>query len=129
MAEGWTRHLKAGELEPCSAGVAPKGLDPRAVVVMAEAGVDISDQRSRSLEAVLADRGSSVDWVLTVCDSARESCPVFPGTARVVHRSFDDPPHLAAGAASEEEALDGYRRVRDEIRRFVEGLPASLDTL
>lgn len=128
MAEGWVRRLRSDVLDPCSAGVAPKGLDPRAVAVMAEAGVDISGQRSRSLDEVLAERGGRVDWVVTVCDSARESCPVFPGNARTIHRSFDDPPHLAEGAASEEEALEHYRRVRDEIREMVESFPASLET-
>ncbi|HUP43866.1 MAG TPA: arsenate reductase ArsC [Thermoanaerobaculia bacterium] len=126
MAEGWARQLRGDELEPCSAGVAPKGLDPRAVAVMAEAGVDISGQASEHVDDLLrrlAGRGSAVDWVVTVCDSARESCPVFPGKAKVLHRSFDDPPRLAAGAASEEAALAPYRRVRDEIRRFVAELP------
>lgn len=131
MAEGWVRQLRSDVLDACSAGVAPKGLDPRAVAVMAEAGVDISGHRSRSLDEVLAEvaeRGGRIDWVLTVCDSARESCPVFPGDVRTIHRSFDDPPHLAAGAASEAEALEHYRRVRDEIREMVESFPASLET-
>lgn len=128
MAEGWARHLRAEELAPFSAGVAPKGLDPRAVAVMAEVGVDLSDQRSQSLDEVLAERGGDgFDWVVTVCDSARESCPVFPGVAQKAHRSFDDPPHLATGAASEEEALSHYRRVRDEIREWVLTLPGSLE--
>ena len=129
MAEGWARSLLADAIEPCSAGVAPKGLDPRAVAVMAEAGVDISGQASEHVDDLmrrLAERGETVDRVITVCDSARESCPVFPGRARVLHRSFDDPPRLAAGAATEEEALAAYRRVRDEIRDFVERLPGLL---
>jgi arsenate reductase len=130
MAEGWARHLRGDALEPFSAGVAPKGLDPRAVAVMAEAGVDISDQASEHVDDLLrrlAERGSAVDWVVTVCDAARESCPIFPGKAKFLHRSFDDPPRLAAGAATEEEALAPYRRVRDEIRRFVTELPAVLE--
>ena len=129
MAEGWARRLLDHKVEPCSAGVAPKGLDPRATAVMAEAGVDISGQPSEHVDDLLrrlAGRGETVDWVVTVCDSAQESCPVFPGRARVLHRSFDDPPHLAAGAASEEEALAVYRRVRDEIRDFVAELPETL---
>jgi arsenate reductase (thioredoxin) len=129
MAEGWVRRLRSDILDPCSAGVAPKGLDPRAVAVMAEAGVDIAGQRSKSLDEVLAEKGGAVDWVVTVCDSARESCPVFPGEARTLHRSFDDPPHLAEGAASEEEALEHYRRVRDQIRELVESFPASLESV
>lgn len=131
MAEGWARHLVGDRIEPCSAGVAPKGLDPRAVRVMAEAGVDLSGHASEHVDdllAELAEAGEELDWVVTVCDSARESCPVFADRARVVHRSFDDPPRLAAGAASEEEALAPYRRVRDEIRAFVAGLPESLET-
>jgi len=124
MAAGWARALQADVLEPWSAGVEAHGLNPRAVAVMAEAGVDISGQASRTLDE-LPDL--DFDVVVTVCDNARESCPVFPGRARVVHRGFDDPPHLARGAASEEEALAHYRRVRDEIRAFVAGLPESLD--
>ena len=123
MAEGWTRHLHGGRIRALSAGVRPKGLDPRAVRVMAEAGVDIAGQRSRSVEDVL---DTPVDVVVTVCDAARESCPVFPRRARVVHRGFEDPPRLAEGLGSEDEALAIYRRVRDEIRGFVEGLPGSL---
>jgi len=129
MAEGWARRLLGDAIEPYSAGVAPKGLDPRAVAVMAEVGVDLTGQSSKHVDELLrrlAEREESLDWVVTVCDSAQESCPVFPGRARVLHRSFDDPPRLAAGAASEEEALAPYRRVRDEIRRFVAELPEIL---
>lgn len=128
MAEGWARHLLGDRVEPLSAGVAPKGIDPRAVRVMAEAGVDLSGQRSTHVDELLE---AEPDWVVTVCDSAREACPVFPGPpgrTRTVHRRFDDPPHLAAGAASEEEALAHYRRVRDEIRAFVAALPESLES-
>jgi arsenate reductase len=124
MAEGWTRALKGGEIEACSAGIEARGLDPRAVAVMAEAGVDISRQRSTTLDGLGDLR---FDVVVTVCADAHESCPVFPGRARVVHRGFDDPPRLAAGAATAAEALAHYRRVRDEIRAFVEALPAGLE--
>jgi arsenate reductase len=124
MAEGWTRALKGGEIEACSAGIEARGLDPRAVAVMAEAGVDISRQRSTTLDGLGDLR---FDVVVTVCADAHESCPVFPGRARVVHRGFDDPPRLAAGAATEAEALAHYRRVRDVIRAFVETLPAGLE--
>jgi arsenate reductase len=120
MAEGWARALKAREVEASSAGVSPLGLNPLAVRVMAEAGVDIAGHRSKTPAEV-----GPVDVVVTVCDSAREACPVIPG-ARAVHAGFDDPPRLAAGAATEEEALSHYRRVRDEIRRFVEGMPGNL---
>lgn len=129
MAEGWARRLLGDALEPYSAGVAPKGLDPRAVAVMAEVGVDLTGQSSKHVDELLrrlAERGEDLDWVVTVCDSAQESCPIFPGRARILHRSFDDPPRLAAGAASEEEALAPYRRVRDEIRGFVAELPEIL---
>lgn len=124
MAEGWARALKSDVLEAWSAGVETHGLNPRAVQVMAEAGVDISGHRSEHVDDLL---GVGFDVVVTVCDNARESCPVFPGRARVVHRGFDDPPRLAREAASEEEALGHYRRVRDEIRAFVAGLPESLE--
>lgn len=126
MAEGWARELAGDLVEPCSAGLEARGLDPRAVRVMAEAGVDVSGQRSRTL----ADLGEvAVDDVVTVCDHAHETCPLFPGGARVVHVGFDDPPRLAAGARDEEEALGHYRRVRDEIRAFVARLPGALDEL
>ncbi len=123
MAEGWARHLKGDVIEPYSAGIEKHGLNEKAVRVMAEAGVDISGQQSRLVSELPVQ---DFDYVVTVCDHAHESCPLFPGTARVVHRGFDDPPRLAAGAASEEEALEHYRRVRDEIRAFVETLPESL---
>lgn len=123
MAEGWARHLKSDVLEAHSAGIEVHGLNPRAVQVMAEAGVDISHQRSKHVDEV---RDIPFDYVVTVCDQAREHCPLFPGRAKVIHMGFDDPPRLAAGARSEEEALAHYRRVRDEIRAFVESLPESL---
>ena len=125
MAEGWTRHLRGGEYEPYSAGVEPKAVDPLAVRVMAEAGVDISGQRAKKLGDLF---GIAFDVVVTVCDNAREMCPLYPGETRVVHRSFEDPPALAAQAPDEEAALKIYRRVRDEIREFAAGLPGSLDT-
>ncbi len=126
MAEGWARQLKSGEIDSYSAGVKPVGMNPDAVRVMAEAGVDISTQYSKHVDE-LCD--AVFDYVVTVCDHAYESCPVFPGRAKVVHRGFDDPPHLATGAASEAERLAPYRRVRDEIRDFVASLPESLDAL
>jgi len=126
MAEGWARALKGGAVEPYSAGIEARGLNPMAVRVMAEAGVDIRGHRSKTVDEV---RGIPFDVVVTVCGHAHETCPAWlGGNARVVHVGFDDPPALARGAASEEAALDVYRRVRDEIRAFVESLPASLDT-
>ena len=124
MSEGWARHLKGDDIEAYSAGVAPHGVDPRAIKVMAEAGVDISGHTSKHVDE-LAD--VDLDIVVTVCDNAAESCPVFPGDVRKVHRGFDDPPRLAKNAASEEEALQHYRRVRDEIRAFIETLPESIE--
>ena len=123
MAEGWARHLKGNVLEPYSAGIETHGLNPSAVKVMAEVGVDISGHRSKHVSEL---KDIAFDYVVTVCDNARESCPLFPGRAKVVHVGFDDPPRLAKSAATEEEAFAHYRRVRDEIRAFVETLPASL---
>lgn len=125
MAEGWARHLRGDRIEAFSAGLEARGLNPSAVKVMQEAGVDISRQKSQRVEEVL---NVPFDYVVTVCSHADEHCPVFPGKARVVHRGFDDPPRLAKDAASEEEALAHYRRVRDEIRGFVESLPEFLQT-
>ena len=123
MAEGWARHLRGDVIEAFSAGIETHGMNPSAVKVMAEAGVDISGQRSKQADEL---GHVSFDNVVTVCDRASESCPVFPGRTRIMHRGFDDPPKLAAEARNEEEALDHYRRVRDEIRAFVETLPTSL---
>jgi arsenate reductase len=123
MAEGWARRLKGDAIEAYSAGVKPGGLDPRAVRVMAEAGVDISGHRSKHVGELA---GVPFDCVITVCDSAREACPLFPGRTRVIHAGFDDPPHLARDAKTEDEALAPYRRVRDEIRVFIETLPKVL---
>lgn len=119
MAEGWARQLRGDEIIACSAGIETHGLNPLAVRVMAEAGVDISGQKSK-LVAELPRQ--SFDLVITVCGHADKNCPFFPGPTRVVHHGFDDPPKLAAGAASEEEALGHYRRVRDEIRDFIKTL-------
>jgi arsenate reductase (thioredoxin) len=123
MAEGWARHLKDDEIEPCSAGIATHGLNPRAVRVMAEAGVDISGHRSQHVDE-FAD--AAIDVVVTVCSHAHETCPVFPGQARVVHQGFDDPPALTRELSDEEEILAVYRRVRDEIRDFVAAMPENL---
>jgi len=124
MAEGWARHLRAQRIEAYSAGIEAHGLDPRAVRVMAEAGVDISGQTSKTVEEL---GEMSLDYVVTVCDHARQHCPIYTGRAKVLHRGFDDPPRLSADASSEEEALAHYRRVRDEIKAFVLALPEVLD--
>ena len=130
MAEGWARHLKGESIEPFSAGIETHGLNPHAVEVMAEAGVDISTQRSQHLDEF---QMSEIDVVVTVCGHAHESCPYFPGSCKVVHVGFDDPPKMAREIerqnGSEQEQLDCYRRVRDQIRAFVETLPEALATL
>jgi arsenate reductase (thioredoxin) len=123
MAEGWARKLKADSLQAYSAGIETHGLNPHAVQVLAEAGVDISGQRSKHVNEL---QDIEFDYVVTVCGHANENCPVFRGKARVIHVGFDDPPRLAANAKTEEERLETYRRVRDEIKVFVLGLPESL---
>lgn len=123
MAEGWTRHLKADAIEPYSAGIETHGLNPNAVRVMEEAGVDISRHHSKHVREL---EGIDFDYVITVCGHANENCPVFPGKAKIIHVGFDDPPKLAAEARTEEEALKHYRRVRDEIKAFVQSLPEAL---
>lgn len=127
MGEGWTRHLKGDVIEAYSAGVETHGLNPNAVKVMAEAGVDISGHQSKLLSDFPADL--EFDYVITVCGNARETCPHFPAKSKVVHVGFDDPPTLAKGMTDEEAILDMYRRVRDEIRAFVETLPGSLEDM
>ena len=125
MAEGWARKLKSDSIDPYSAGIEAHGLNARAVAVMQEAGVDISTQTSNTVEAL---QGVDLHVVVTVCGHADENCPAFFGAPRVVHVGFDDPPKLAKDAKTEEEALNHYRRVRDEVRAFIETLPASLDS-
>lgn len=122
MAEGWARALKAEEIEAHSAGTHPHGMNRLAVRAMAEAGVDISGQTSKHVGSL----EGAFDFVVTVCDAAHEACPYFGGGAKVVHFGFDDPPRLAKGAETDEDAMPHYRRVRDEIRRFVETLPQAL---
>jgi len=123
MAEGWARHLKGDVIEAYSAGIETHGLNPNAVKVMAEAGVDISGHRSKLVDEL---KDVEFDYVVTVCDNAHEFCPLFPGKTKVVHVGFDDPPRMAREAKTDEEKLDCYRRVRDEIRKFVEQCPGLL---
>src|SRR4051812_37220147 len=112
MAEGWTRALKSDVIDAHSAGVSPHGLNYRAVRVMAESGADISAHRSKHVDEL---KHIPFDYVVTVCGRADQTCPTFPGKTKVVHVPFDDPPKLAENAATEEEALAHFRRVRDEI--------------
>lgn len=123
MAEAWARHLKGDMIQPHSAGVKPHRVDPRAAKAMREVGIDISGQRSKSVEEI---GDVEFDYVVTVCDHAQQSCPVFSAKSRIVHVGFDDPPKLAEDARDEEEAMTHYRRVRDEIKEFVERLPEAL---
>ena len=120
MAEGWARHLKGDQIEAWSAGIETHGLNPLAVKVMAEAGVDISGHQSTHVKEII---DIPFDAVITVCDHARESCPLFPRPVKKIHQSFEDPPFLAKSAKSEEEVLNIYRRVRDQIKAFVMTLP------
>jgi arsenate reductase (thioredoxin) len=124
MAEAWTRRLKGNDFEAYSAGIAPKEIDPRAVKAMAEAGVNISSQKSKDIDSL---GPLEFDYVITLCDNARESCPYYPARTRLIHKGFDDPPILAESEKTEEEAMGHYRRVRDEIRAFIENLPGSLE--
>ena len=123
MAEGWARRLKGGVLEAYSAGIEKHGLNPHAVKAMAEAGVDITGQRSKTVEELGAIQ---FDYVVTVCGHANEHCPVFPGRTKIVHVGFEDPPALTRHLPDGEEKLAVYRRVRDEIRGFIETLPEGL---
>lgn len=123
MAEGFAKHLKGSVIKAYSAGIETHGLNPLAVKVMGEAGVDISGHQSTGVETFM---DMDLDYVVTVCGHAHETCPLFTGKAEVKHVGFDDPPALAADAASEEEALVHYRRVRDEIKAFVLKMPEVL---
>jgi len=120
MAEGWARHLKSDVIEAYSAGVWPVGVSSRATHVMAEAGVDISSQTSNHVDEFLT---IDFDYVITLCDNAREQCPVFSGKARMIHRAFEDPTFVMG---STEAILAAFRRTCDQIRAFVETLPESL---
>lgn len=114
MAEGFLRRLGGGRFEVFSAGTQPGSVHPLAVHAMAEAGVDISGQRSKSVDEFLAER---FDFVVTVCDQARESCPVFPGAGQQLHWSLEDPSRAGGG---DEERMEAFRRVRDQIRTHIE---------
>jgi arsenate reductase len=123
MAEGWARHLKGDVIEAYSAGIETHGLNSRAVQVMAEVGVDISGQRSKTIHEL---KGIQFDYVVTVCGHANENCPVFPGKTKVFHVGFEDPPTLTKNLPDEMEKLEVYRKVRDEIRQFIDTLPEAL---
>jgi arsenate reductase len=122
MAEGWAKHLKSDIIDAYSAGISPDQLNERAVEVMAEAGVDISQQYSKGIDDLA---GIDFDYVITLCDNARELCPVFPGNVKMFHRGFDDPSFIIG---SEHEIMTAFRKTRDRIRSFIETLPESLKT-
>lgn len=128
MAEGWTRYLNGDRIEVFSAGTETHGLNESAVMVMGEAGVDISGHQSKHLDELDDLR---FDYIVTVCDQARESCPIFEGGGRMIHVGFADPPALAESVAKRggdrQAQLDCYRQVRDQIRAFVASLPESLE--
>jgi len=127
MAEGWARALKGDTIEAYSAGIQIHGLNPDAVAVMAEAGVDIAHHSSKHVNEFVT---TDLDFLITVCGHAQESCPYFPATCEVIHVGFDDPPKmaekLAQQGADRQAQLDCFRQVRDEICSFVQGLPESL---
>lgn len=125
MAEGWAKHFHSAEIDACSAGTDPHGLNPLAVRAMADAGVDIAAHTSNTIADCDPD---TLDLVVTVCSDAHENCPVFMGSARVIHRGFDDPPRLAQNEPDDDAAMVHYERVRDEIKAFVEQLPHELVT-
>jgi arsenate reductase len=127
MAEAFARHLKGDLYEVFSAGIEAHGLNPNMVKVMAEVGIDVTGQTS---DLVTRYFDAGLEIVVSVCGHADQNCPVFPGQVRRVHKGFDDPPklarELAALGASEEQQLEPYRRVRDEIKAWVETLPGAL---
>ena len=120
MAEGWARHLRGDLIDAYSAGIFPAGVSSRAKKVMAEAGVDISGQASKHVSDLV---GIDFDYIITLCDNARDVCPIFPGSGIVIHRPFQDPTFCIG---SEQDVLDEFRKARDRIRDFIETLPQCL---
>ena len=114
MAEGYIRNLASSNFEPLSAGIEPKGLNPLAVEAMKEVGIDISRQTSKDVREFL---GQAIPYVVTVCDNAKQRCPIFPRTYKFLHWSLEDP---AEATGSHQEKLAVFRRVRDEIRQRIE---------
>jgi arsenate reductase (thioredoxin) len=114
MAEGLLRHDAGERFDVESAGTKASSVRPEAITVMSELGIDISGQRSKNVDEF---EGQRFDYVITVCDNARETCPVFFGAAERLHRSFEDPP--AQGVGSDEERMAIFRRVRDDLRAYL----------
>jgi arsenate reductase (thioredoxin) len=125
MAEGWARTLKAGVIEPYSAGLEPHGLHPDAVRAMAEVGIDISNQRSKPASLF---HDWNFDIVVTLSDRARKLCPILWKSSQIMHIAIESPPQLAASASTDEERLAFYRHARNEIRALVDSLPESLQS-
>ncbi|MDD3148086.1 MAG: arsenate reductase ArsC [Candidatus Riflebacteria bacterium] len=124
MAEGWLRYLYRDHFDAFSAGIAKHGMNNYAIQVMKEIGIDISTHHSKLLTEL---KNLNFDLVVTVCSNAHESCPLFPGKAKVVHVPFDDPPALAAGLTDQEAIMAHYRRVRDQIGEFVKSIDKLVD--
>lgn len=124
MAEGWARHIRGDEIDAYSAGIEVHGLNPHAVKVMNEAGINISHQRSKHINEV---KDIAFDYIITVCQHIHELCPLSPFKVKTIHQGFDDPPMLAKDAKNQEEALNHFRRVRDEIKAFIRKLPMALE--
>jgi len=121
IAEGWARHLKGDIIDAYSAGISPGQLNTKAIAAMAEAGVDISGQRPKHIDEL---HRIDFDYVVTLCNNARQQCPVFSGKAKLVHKAFDDPSFMAG---SEEDIMLAFQRLRDDIRAFIETLPESIE--
>ena len=123
MAEGFARHLLSDLLDVFSAGIEARGLDPYAVRVMKEAGIDIFNQYSKTVSEL---GQMQFDYVITLCDAAQKNCPFFPAKYKIIHQGFGDPGELASGETNEQEILKHYRNIRDQIRKYVETLPVVL---
>jgi arsenate reductase len=120
MAQGWAKKLKSDCIEAFSAGVYPVGVNSKTIQIMAEAGVDISGHRSKHLDELC---GIDFDYVITLCDNAKELCPAYHGKTKLIHKPFSDPSMLIG---SEKVITDAFRRTRDQIRDFILTLPDSL---
>ena len=121
MAEGWAKHLKSDIIEAYSAGIRPIGVSSKAIKTMAEAGVDISNHISKHMDEFW---NIDFDYVITLCDNAAQNCPVFSGKAKVIHKPFEDP-YFATG--SEENIMAEFKKVREQIKAFIETIPESLE--
>jgi arsenate reductase len=121
IAEGWAKHLKGDIMDVYSAGIAPRTLNQMAVKVMAEAGVDISAQRPKHIDEL----GSiNFDYVVTVCDNARENCPIFPHKTKLFHKTFEDPTFMAG---TEQQIKAAFVKLRDQMKKFIEKMPKILE--